>query len=826
MKTTALTNAEFMTAIFTDLQDGERPMVVQIDGVINDDTKWPIGTSWTPGTNIVGDRLNNYCTLSTFKPINGKYRRRKAQWFRCYGVMLDDIGTKAAPRERLDGCPPSCLIETSNGNHQALLLFDEPCTDLPRAEALQDRLVEAGLCDPGAKGPANRLSRLPVAINGKYSPPHQVELIEWHPERRYSIDQIDHGLELEPLTPAGSRSKVRTGSAVGHGTDVYQPRPAVNPVIAALRKLGLYKRPLGSGKHDITCPWVQEHTDEVDHGTAIFEPRDLYPLGGFKCQHGHCADRRMHDLLEFLDITFTAAKNKPTIRVAAGELDRVVDASERELAAGSRHYQRGGLIVTVNTDRGTGETSIRPVTANALMRTLSSRATFERYDARAKGYVATDPPTKHVNVLIESESYQHLLVLRAIARQPYLRDDDTLMTDAGFDPKSGMFGAFDDLAFDVPAEPDKATAAAALAELKALLAEVAFAKDHDASAALAMMLTAAIRPALPAAPMGLVKASTISSGKSYLVSLFAGFAGPDRPSAYAFPTTEEECSKLLLAALLEGPAVVSFDNLTSDVNAYKSLCSALTEEHITDRLLGFSKTVTVPTSTLFLASGNNVDPMRDMVRRVLTITLDPKCETPATRRFIGDPVATVRRRREHFVSLALTIVRAYIAAGCPDQGLTPLNSFGAWSRLARAPLVWLGLPDPAFAVFERMKADPDRETLNRMLIAWRHAFGTSPTSVRDAMKHIEWFGGSNVAELTEIMRDVAELRGEINRNRLGRWIARHQGRIVNGLRFERDAPSGGSERWSVKGVSVVSGAVSDRPGESVTTDPLDDEDEL
>jgi len=500
-------------------------------------------------------------------------------------------------------------------------------------------------------------------------------------------------------------------------------------------------------------------------------------------------------------------------------LHRVVDAAERELAAAGRHYQRGGLIASVVTDPGTGETRIQPTSPNALMRALSSCATWERFDARTNDFVVTDPPAKHVNVLFDGEVYVHLPVLRSIARQPYLRPDGSLMSLAGFDAATGMFGAFDERAFRVPAAPDRACAQRAVVELQSLLGEFAFAAPHDKAAALAAMLTAAIRPALAAAPMFHIKAPQIASGKSYLSGLIAAFAGPAKPSAYAFPTNEEECAKLLLSALMEAPPVVVFDNLTTDLLAYKSLCSALTEEFITGRVLGVSKTATVPTTTLFLSSGNNVDAVRDMTRRVLTITLDPACETPATRTFKGDPLVLVQRERERFVSLALTIVRAYIATGCHAQDLKPLGSYGAWTRLVRCALVWLGQPDPAAAIFSRMAEDPDRETLGRMLVAWKAAFGSSPTAVRDALKHIDYFGTGDTSrtELAELFRDVAELKGEVNRNRLGRWIARHQGRIVNGLKFMRDTPAGGSERWSVKGVTVVLGDVTRGSAESVNT---------
>ncbi len=139
-----------------------------------------------------------------------------------------------------------------------------------------------------------------------------------------------------------------------------------NAVLVALRNLGLYKAPLGQGKHDISCPWLSEHTGQVDGGTAYFEPDDLWPIGGFKCLHGHCADRHIRDVLKFLDITVNAARMKPTIRTVAGEMNRVVDAAELELAQSGRHYQRGGLIVTVVTDPGTQEARVQDIQPTGL----------------------------------------------------------------------------------------------------------------------------------------------------------------------------------------------------------------------------------------------------------------------------------------------------------------------------------------------------------------------------------------------------------------------------------------------------------------------------
>jgi hypothetical protein len=544
---------------------------------------------------------------------------------------------------------------------------------------------------------------------------------------------------------------------------------------------------------------VKDHTGERDGGTAYFEPDDNYPIGGFKCLHGHCADRHVGDLLGFLGIEVNAARMKPTIRVIAGEIHRVVDAAERALAHTRRHYQRGGLIVIVVTDPGTRETRVQEIRPSALVGALAGAATWERHDARAGDWVPIDPPTRPVMGLFDSASYHHLPVLNGLTRQPYLRPDGTLTMAAGFDAATGMFGVFNARDFAIPEHPTRGQAEAALAVLKDLLTEFSFAGDADLAAALAALLTAAVRASLPHAPMFHVRAHMVGSGKSYLCELILVFVTPQRGTPTTFPADDEECRKLLLAEFLRAPAAIEFDNLTGDLLPHRSLCTALTSEHITGRILGVSKTATVSTRALFLSSGNNVGPVQDMTRRCITIHLAPQCEVPAAREFRRpELVREVLGERGRFVSAALTIVRAWIVAGRPKTSCKALAGFGDWSDLCRQPLLWLGLADPTESVFQAMAEDPDRETLGRLLTAWQSVFGRTPAMVRDAIN--QTFHDKHV-ELHEVLHDIAAERGEINRRRLGRWIRRHEGRIVDGRRFVRASGNRSAEAWQVESVS-------------------------
>ncbi|MEQ1531817.1 MAG: DNA-primase RepB domain-containing protein, partial [Methylococcales bacterium] len=368
----AVSNTDFMNGIFGEVIGTERPVIVSFSGNPAEVSKsaW-YGRPWIIDKTPFAPDQNNYTSFATFKPDDeGKYRRQKKQFATLYAVMLDDIGGKV-PMERIS-LDPSWVIETSAGNHQIGFILDTPLDNPVEADRLLQAIIDAGLTDPGANGPCSRLGRLPVAINGKYKvdgASWQCRLTVWYPNKRYSVQEIVRGLQLElkeVTQTLGIHGRKNGATFDDYLDDVHIPRANENPVITALKQSGRYKQPLGDAKHDITCPWVHEHTNQVDQGTAYFEPSESYPLGGFKCLHGHCADRRVSALHGFFEINKIDAKHKPMILVQAGELPRICDATETELAKTLRYYQRGGVIVTITTDPGTKETTVKPLSLPSL----------------------------------------------------------------------------------------------------------------------------------------------------------------------------------------------------------------------------------------------------------------------------------------------------------------------------------------------------------------------------------------------------------------------------------------------------------------------------
>ena len=68
----------------------------------------------------------------------------------------------------------------------------------------------------------------------------------------------------------------------------------------------------------------------------------------------------------------------------------------------------------------------------------------------------------------------------------------------------------------------------------------------------------------------------------------------------------------------------------------------------------------------------------------------------------------------------------------------------------------------------------------------------------------------------------ADERGEINKKRLGRWIERHAGRLVDGMRFVKAPKIRNVVEWRVVSVSSVSSVPTSPPTESVSGDPAAD----
>jgi len=295
-------NSEILATLFSNMDEGERAVLCSVEGDPSLTTRWP-GIAWRKGSKChLRPDCNNYAAVSSFRPNErGEWRRKKDQFGAMHLVMVDDIGTKidtaVMARTRLI---PTLLVETSPGNFQAVFKLTEPQRDIAEATALIDAMIvklTGGGLDPGMSG-VTRVFRLPVGVNGK--PKHngwQCRSALWFPNQTTSFEHL----------------RAVFAPSVQHTTYV-EPNDAVtverkrgfNIILQAARELRIVKQSHRAWV-DIRCPWIAEHSDRSDTGTAIALPaRANGYMGGFRCHHGHCQGRGLAEFEGWLHDSLAA----------------------------------------------------------------------------------------------------------------------------------------------------------------------------------------------------------------------------------------------------------------------------------------------------------------------------------------------------------------------------------------------------------------------------------------------------------------------------------------------------------------------------------------
>ena len=479
-------------------------------------------------------------------------------------------------------------------------------------------------------------------------------------------------------------------------------------------------------------------------------------------------------------------------------------------------------MVTIADDRKTSALRLVPVKVPHMRERFTRFVDFQRYNGRQRMWVSIDCPPDVAAAYLERTGDWNLPVLSGIANAPMLRPDGSILDEPGYDAATGILYEPRDVVYPpVPHEPTKADALAALDLLKGLISEFPFVPDDpeqtrtvapsaSRSVALSGFLTPIHRRSLPAAPLHAFTAPAMGTGKSKLVDVASMIASGHEAPVLAQGKTEEEMEKRLGAALMAGDTLVSFDNCEQPLGG-ELLCQALTQQALEIRILGKSLNKKVLSNAAFFATGNNLVVIGDMTRRTLLCSLDARIERPETRAFsTEDPVKVVRRERAKYVVAALTILRAYHVAGRPKQATTPLGSFEDWSSSVRDALVWLGEPDPCQTMERSRAEDPRRQELAAVLHQWRNELGQHPVTVKELIDRAttKYNPGPNLdfnptgfacPDLREALLVVAGDGGAINSRRLGTWLGRNKGKVVEGLKLAPATMQDGNKRWQVIG---------------------------
>ena len=426
---------------------------------------------------------------------------------------------------------------------------------------------------------------------------------------------------------------------------------------------------------------------------------------------------------------------RPTIQVMDGQLLRILGETEDALlASGLPVFSRAGMLVepvaenmSASDGRKTVVARLRELSPESFLGPAAESAAFQKYDRKRNQWVDTDPPLRHVRVILASERRWRFPHVSGVITTPTLRPDGSLLTDPGYDPETELYLLLGLQLPPIPEHPTKDQAFAALKLLIDLLCEFSFKRiggEHEKrlnrSVALSGVLTALVRGSLPTAPMHLIRAHMAGTGKSYLVDTAATIAtGRICPVITALKSVEET-EKRLGSIVLSGIPMISLDNCAHDLGG-EFLCQIAERPVVKVRILGRSETPDCEVHTAVFATGNNITFKSDMVRRGLVCNLETLDERPELRKFNRNTLKQAGANRATYVAAGLTVMRGYLVAGAPAV-CGPLGSYAEWSTMVRCPLVWLGEPDPVASVDATQAEDPELAELRELFEQWLEEF--------------------------------------------------------------------------------------------------------
>lgn len=538
---------------------------------------------------------------------------------------------------------------------------------------------------------------------------------------------------------------------------------------------------------------------------------------------------------------------KPRI-VVNRQLSDVIDDASRALVAANvppTVFRHGGMLVRLAY--GPTGLCIEQFSEDALKEKLSRVAIWGAEEikpgTRRPRRVFRDrfPPKEVVRAMLATPS-EKIPELAKLALTPFFTDAGELVTEPGYHPGAKTYLVGDDglVVPDVPAAPTTADVAAAKALLGELLCGFMWATPGaDEAHYIALLLEQVCRELIDSVyPLHLIEAPESRSGKSLLLKVVGYIFTGRCPALLSFAAKEDERAKVLLAALRAGSPCVFFDNAKVKIES-AVLEAILTSSVYQGRLLGLNQLEYVLNAASWAVTVNGAEVGRDMAGRIVRSRLDTKMEHPEERADFKHPdlLAWVKANRGALVHALLVLVRNWLAAGRPAFSGTPKASFEAWSRVIGGILEtagYVGFLDKKVTA-EVAETDPEKEEFAAFVSAWWSEHKESHVTAKELLRvaappevrrtPLPLTSGGQLEFLEQELpnRDPAYLNGVIGggspgtrSTRLGRWLSRNKGRVVNGIRIDYAGEDTASnvKKYRLVNQEAASAEQSDKVGEA------------
>src|SRR6266849_3611839 len=327
---------------------------------------------------------------------------------------------------------------------------------------------------------------------------------------------------------------------------------------------------------------------------------------------------------------------------ATAEAEEVLVRHARELGV----FQRDEIVKVITlpelTESGglkrqAGTVMLQALTQHSMARAFEQVVLFvkEVQDKRGNvSFVPVDVPPRVVNYYLSGRGEWALPTLRGIISAPIMHPiTGAILTEPGYHDETELYLAASNCRWlEVADKPTLDDARMAIKTLCAPFEEFPFVTEADRAVHIAAILTAIERRLLGACPIFAYTAPVQRTGKSKLAEAVGLIATGTLPAASSFSSEREEFRKTILAGLREGHPVIHFDNIEHPVKS-PDLAKAVTQSIYSDRVLGQSKILHLPTTVTWLINGNNLEFRGDLSVRTLLSRIDANEERPEERIF-------------------------------------------------------------------------------------------------------------------------------------------------------------------------------------------------
>jgi hypothetical protein len=473
-----------------------------------------------------------------------------------------------------------------------------------------------------------------------------------------------------------------------------------------------------------------------------------------------------------------------------------------------RLFVRGGVLVhAVESDDidAEGRLAVRDLPPCLVRERITQACSLltEKETKDGVEVIPIRPPGWLIDAIYRRGSYGGAVrPLSGIIESPTIRVDGSIVQTPGYDRQTGLIFRSSTSFPPVPESPTREDAASALTELLDVLVDFPMQDNSDRSAWVSMVLSMIGRSCIDGyVPLFAVTANIRGAGKSLLVDASTLIAYGRRAARKAFTRDDDEMRKTITAVAIGAVPSVLFDNLDIQLGG-AALDAAITSSTWSDRVLGQSRmTGDLPMRTIWSATGNNMAFGSDVGRRVLPIRLQSTLETPENRSGFVHPdlLSWVGSQQPRLAVAALTILRAYFVAGCPQQPKGDWGSFESWTAKIRGAIVWAGGADPLPTRATALASDDSAALLGKLIKGIEQA---DPTGIGLTTKEIQrrTFGSEGDCDENEALAEaVFEICGErFDARQFGRRVRQYKNRVWEGRYIDDESAGGGVKRWRVR----------------------------